>query len=220
MEKLIILLLTLSLSTIFPQETKKSAMFSKFNIEFLGGLNFSSFSGGSFSVEGKTDLTKNLNMKFSLGYSATNKKESYNVKTNSTFTPGNTTEYITMSYNVNKTKYDLFPVSLGFEYIFVHNIYSPYCLFEIGYNYFSYQIETSEDRYGAQGPFKSFEELPAEYKNNPPAISEGKKKAQRIAIGVGTNYKLTPGINLDIRYLYQFNNLITNTNQVLLGIAF
>ena len=71
-------------------------------------------------------------------------------------------------------------------------------------------------RSGGAGYYNTFDQLPAAYKGTAPLIS--KNNSYRIAIGVGTTYKLTPFVSLDIRYLYQYNNSLENTNQILVGI--
>jgi len=202
----------------FSQEIEKSTMFSNFELGLLAGINFSTLTGTSVILEGKTNLTSNLNIKLSFGYSTINKKEGYNVKTNGFISFDDVEQYATHSYTVDKILYDVFPISLGFEYVFLRDKFSPYGIIEVGYNYYTYHTEESNIITGGAGYYNSFDELPSEYKNKPPVISED--ESYRVALGIGTNYKLSSVINLDIRYLYQFNKALINTNQILVGINF
>jgi opacity protein-like surface antigen len=212
-----VILILLSIS-LFSQEIEKPKMFSTFKLGILGGINFSTLSGGSVVVEEKTNLTSNLNLKLSVGYSTINKKEGYTVKSNALLNYDDYNKYITSSHKVDEINYDVIPFSLGLEYVFLNNNFSPYGLFEVGYNYYTFHFQTSHGVSGEGGTYDTYEEVPAEYKNKPPVIPDD--FSYRIALGIGTNYKLTSAINLDVRYLYQFNKSIINTNQVLIGINF
>jgi opacity protein-like surface antigen len=216
MKKIIALSLLLIGTGLFAQENKQTNMFSTLKGEALAGVNFSSLFGGSVILEGKINLTQNLNLTLSVGYSKINKKAGYNVKTFRHIQFGNINGYTTESYNVDKINYDVFPVSLGLEYFIQHNVFSPYALFEVGYNGFDYLQITSGHISGLAGSYNTFDELPADYKTAAPLIS--KKNSYRIAVGFGTTYKLTSSVSLDIRYLYQYNKSLVNTNQILIGI--
>ena len=218
MKKIIVLFIVLFNLSLFSQEVEKLKMFSTFNLGVLAGVNFSNLAGGSFIMEGKTNITKNLNIKISFGYSNINKKEGYLVKSYEYVHFDSIKEYQTSSYNVDKILYDVIPISLGLEYFFLRNSFSPYCLFEFGYNYYSFHTQISNGKSGFAGTFNTYDELPSEYKNKPPVISEA--TSYRLAFGIGTNYKLSSNINLDIRYLFQSNKYILNTHQVLIGLNF
>lgn len=218
MKKLIVLFIILFGYSTFSQEIQRSKIFSTFELGFLGGVNFSTLAGGSVILEGETNLTANLNVKLSIGYSTINKKAGYNVKTYNFVSFDNFRQYQTYSYNVDKILYDVFPISLGVEYVFLGNNFTPYCLLEAGYNYYTFHTQTSNGKSGFAGSFNTYDELPSEYKNKPPTISEA--ESYRIAIGIGTNFKLSSAINLDVRYVFQYNKSLTNTNQVLVGINF
>lgn len=218
MKKIVILFVLLLSVNLFSQEIEKSKMFSTFEYGVLTGLNFSTLSGGSIIIEGKTNLNSNLIVKLSLGYSTINKKEGYSVKTNSFVSFNNYHKYTTESYDVDEINYDVFPISLGFEYVFSRDNFSPYGIFEIGYNFYSFHAQISNSKSGFAGVYDTYDKLPSDYKAKPPVISED--ESYRIALGIGTNYKLGSTINLDVRYLYQFNKSLINTNQILLGINF
>jgi opacity protein-like surface antigen len=216
MKKIIALSLLLLSSYLFAQENEQMKMFSKLKVEALAGVNFSTLSGGSVILGGKINLTPNLNLTLSAGYSKINKKTGYNVKTFQHIQFGNVNQYQTITYNVDEINYDVFPVSLGFEYYFQHSVFSPYTLFEVGYNGVDFHQITSGGNIGVAGYYNTFDELPAAYKSLAPAFSHN--NPYRIAVGVGTTYQLTPFVSLDIRYLYQYNNSLENTNQILVGV--
>jgi opacity protein-like surface antigen len=196
------------------QSVETISPFSTFQLGVLGGINFSSLVGASIVIEGSTNLTSNTNIKLSLGYSTVNKEEGYKVNTY------RYEEYFDIyraeSYAVDEINYTVVPISLGLEYIFSRNKYSPYALLEIGYNFYTFKITKSN--IVSYGTYDSYEELPSEYKNEPPDIPED--ESYTIALGLGTNYKISNKFNLDIRYLYQFNISLVNTSQILIGFNF
>jgi hypothetical protein len=218
MKSLFVLFVAFFSINSFSQEPEPQINFSAFKLGILGGMNFSTLSGVSFILEGKTNLNSNMYIKLSAGYSTLNKEEGYNVKTYRYVSFDNYQKYSTESYNVDKVNYDVFPISIGFEYIILKDNLSPYSVFEIGYNFYSYHTQISNGKSGFAGLYDTFDELPSEYKNPPPVISED--ASYRIALGIGTNYKLNSAINLDVRYLYQFNKSLINTNMILVGITF
>lgn len=218
MKRLIFFFLILLCKIVFPQDPDDSKAISSFRFSVLGGAAFSSNLGGSFLIEGKTNLTQNLDIKLSVGYSYLNKDVYYSVKTYG-FLGADQYSYRSVSYNVNKILYDVFPASLGFEYTFMHDKLSPYGHLEIGYNYFNSHLEESPSAVG-EAYATTLQGLPAEYRNDPPRILDGKTTAYRIAFGIGTNYKLTQNLNLDVRYVYQINKLLVNSNQLLIGLNF
>ncbi|HED08878.1 MAG TPA: hypothetical protein ENI57_12220 [Ignavibacteria bacterium] len=220
MKKLVILFLAISFSNTLSQESGKPGIFSTFNFEALGGINFTTlqYIGPSLIIEGKTNLSSNLNIKFSLGYSTTFKKDQTNVKTFSFISINNIDKYQTSAYTIEKIEYDIIPISVGIEYFFMRGKFSPYSFLEMGYNSYSIKIHTSGIHYNIAGSYNSFNELPADYKNKPPAISDA--ESYRIAIGIGTNYKLSSSISLDLRYSFQYNKSLVNTHRILVGISF
>ena len=214
MEKLIGLLLLLSYVNLFPQDTYENHPFSALHLGVLGGANYSATTGVSFILEAKTNLTSNLNLKFSLGY-----VESY--KNN--FRRLNQYQYISFfnqyraySYNLNRVEYDIVPLSIGLEYVFAHNKISPYCFIEGGYNYYNSKVHNSAVDY--ENYYNSFNEIPAEYRNPPLIIYDG--NTARLGLGAGTQLRLSGKLNLDLRYMYQFNSGLINTHQILIGFAY
>jgi hypothetical protein len=222
MKKIIALSLLLLSLNLFAQENTPVKMFSAFKVGALAGVNFSHLSGGSVLLEGKINLTPDLYLTLSAGYSKINKKAGYNVKTyrhiNYSWQHEILNYYETISYDVKEINYDAFPVSLGLQYYFLHNIFSPYTLFEFGYNGVDFHQITSGVSTGFPGSYSTYDQLPAMYKSKDPLFFI--KNSYRIAVGAGTTYKLTRFVSLDLRYVYQFNNSLENTNQLLVGIVF
>ena len=217
MKNLIGLFIILFCTNLFSQENDNNRSFSQFKLGILTGINVTKFTGGSVLIEGKTNLTSHINMKVMAGYSKIYKKEGYNVKGYTFIDINNFHKYVTGSYNVDRINYDVFPVAISFEYFIMKDRLSPYIISEVGYNYYTFHIEESDIISGI-GNYDTYDEIPAEYKNKPPKISD--EASYLFGLGIGANYKLGPAINLDIRYLYQFNKNIVNTNQILVGINF
>jgi opacity protein-like surface antigen len=217
MKFLIILLISMFTFVSYAQENS-SRLFSQWKFGAMAGMNFSSLTGGAVSVEAKTNLTQNLYLKISAGYSLLNKKEGYSVKTYQHVVFTGYDKYTTGSYNVDQINYDVFPVSLGMQYVFLKSLFSPYVMFDAGYNIYTYHTTFSKVESGAGGTYDTYAELPAEYQSKAPDIPQN--DSYRFALGLGTEYGLSSAINLDIRYVYQFNKSLMNTNQVLVGINF
>ena len=200
---------------IFAQNYEEKNNLIPFGIGILGGINTSKYTGTSFLVEGRVNLIPNLNAKMSIGYSTLYKK-GYHVNTNGFIGLEGINQYVAVSYDIDYFKYSTIPISLGLEYIFTRQAFTPYTNFEIGYNYYEYKTEEVNYYVGKDGYYDNFTELPEIYKNDPPKIN--KDESFRIAFGVGTLYKLSSKIFLDIRYAYQINTALVNTHQFLIGI--
>ena len=218
MKNLICLFIILFCTNLFSQENDNNRSFSQFKLGILTGINVTKFTGGSVLIEGKTNLTSHINMKVMAGYSKIYKKEGYNVKTNGLINIDNFQKYVTSSYNVDRIDYDVFQIAAGFEYFIAKDKLSPYIISEAGYNFYSFHIQESYIYSEPIRYYDTYDEIPAEYKNKPPAISN--EASYLFGLGIGTNYRLSSVINLNIRYLYQFNKNIVNTNQLLIGINF
>jgi len=181
------------------------------------GINFGNISetGGTIFIEIKTNLILNLNLKLSVGYSKSFMPESYTVKTYflSTVIEG-TQYYIANQYDVNKKGYDVFPFSLGFQYIYRNKSLSPYLLIDFNYNLINTKIYSSP---GFAWTYYSFNSLPDDFKTkhieNLPINSYG------IMFGIGTIYQLSSRLNLDLRYYYKIDSKIINTHQIIVGIT-
>ncbi|MEJ2616708.1 MAG: hypothetical protein P8Z35_17265 [Ignavibacteriaceae bacterium] len=217
MKNLIGFFIILFCTNLFSQDYGNRS-FSKFKFGFLAGVNVTKFTGGSVLIEEKTNLTSHINMKVMIGYSKIIKKEGYNVKTNEFIDIADYQKYVTESYDIDRIDYDVFPMAIGFEYFIFQDRLSPYIISEAGYNFYSYHIQESNINSGVAGYYDTYDEIPVEYKNKPPKISD--EVSYLFGLGIGTNYRIGSTINLDIRYIYQFNKNIVNTNQLLVGIIF
>lgn len=215
--KLIICLIIVLSQPIFSQEKEESVFLSSLKVGFYGGINFKSLSeiGSSLIIEGKTSLTSNLDLKISIGYSRTYMPVSYHVNTYANRSIQGTNIWEAISYDVNKKGYDIIPFSIGLQYFITESIISPYLLSEFSYNSIATKVYKSSELHRQ---FYSFDELPDEYKiKHAETIINSSSK---FGIGMGATYRLTGALDLDIRYIYQFDNTIINTNQILVGIFF
>jgi len=196
---------------------EKFAHFTNFNFGVYGGVNFESISevGGVFLLEVKTNLSAKINMKFSIGYSNAYMLTSYNVKTNREINIDSIASFLAITYDTYKKGYDLFPIFLGFQYVFKYNVFSPYVLLDFGYNYFTTKKYNSPQQVRR---YNSFDELPEEYKTK--HIEKLTTNSFGASIGVGTFYQITAKLNLDFRYYYKYDNEIINTHNFIIGINF
>jgi len=114
-----------------------------------------------------------------------------------------------------KTKYDIVPLSLGLQYVFTHDVFSPYVFFDASYNFID-PLTYKTPELVKDGGYDTYEEIPAMYKssNHLPNSSFG------LTFGVGTTYKIFSSIGLDLRYLFKYDNEIPDTHQLLIGILF
>jgi len=217
MKSLVGLFIIIFCTSLFSQENDNNKLFSNFKLGLLSGVNVTKYAGGSVQIEGKTDLTTHFNMKAIIGYSKILKKEGYNVKTYGFNDQRKSQQYVTSSYNIDRIDYDVFQMAVGLEYSFVKDRFSPYIISEAGYNYYSFHIQKSNIyTYGTY--YDTYDQIPADYRNKPPRISD--EASYLFGLGIGTTYRLGSAISLDIRYLYQYNKNIVNTNQILIGINF
>jgi opacity protein-like surface antigen len=200
----------------FAQSIERNSTFSKFHFGFLGGINYSTEIGPSLLIEGSTDLSPQINIKLSFGYSIIYKDEGYTVNTYRYSNFFNL--YQTETYTVDKINYYVFPISVGIDYVINLAKFSPYTLLEIGYNFYTYETSTLNWASNTGGSYETYDEIPSEFKNVAPDIPED--NSYTIALGIGTKYKLSSSIDLDLRYLYQFNKSLINTSQILIGIEF
>lgn len=100
----------------------------------------------------------------------------------------------------------MFPISLGIEFNLVKNLFSPYLSIDEFRSFISSFLETSPPKVWY---YLSIDEIPAEFKK----IQETEKlqnNSYGIIFGAGTTYQISPKINLDIRYQYQYDFNIEN----------
>jgi opacity protein-like surface antigen len=204
---------------ISAQENANTHMFSSLSYGMNAGINFNTIPtiGGSVLAEIKTPLTSSINLYMSTGYTEIYDNKDYTVKSYVVVNIDNETTYQTKLLKVDKVIYSVIPVYLGAEYSPINGKYSPFVTCKVGYN-FSSAIAEGASYIGASGIVNIYDELPAEYKNKAPRLGDGSSFC--AAIGIGMKYSLTSKINLSLSYVYQYNDSIVNTNQIMLGISF
>jgi len=216
MKNLMAFLFLFSFSTVFAQGKDSSNFFSSFELGAYGGINSETFSeiGGTFLMEATTNLSSNLNLKFSLGYNHSIKTENYSVKTYSKFSIDTTVYFYAGEYNVTKANYDVFPISIGLQYLIKNPLLSPYILFDFNYNIISASYDQSG---GSVWQYDSFDQIPDEYKTKPNFVHSD--HSYGISLGIGTLYHIATKVNIDFRYFYKIDNKTINTHQVIVGIS-
>lgn len=125
MKKILFFLSFISINVLNAQGNKP---FSNFDIGFYGGINFYNTDNirGDFLVEIKTNLISSLNLKVSTGYFRTIQPYSCTVRTYSENIIDTIPKYFAGKYDYVSKNYDVFPISLGIQYIIVQSILSPY----------------------------------------------------------------------------------------------
>jgi len=215
MKNLICFLIIVFNCSLFSQINEESNFLTFFRMGFYGGINFNSSSepGGALIIEGTTNLTSNLNLKISTGYYKSFKSESYTVKSYNSGTIEGEKIYFAGQYDVTEKGYDIFPLSLGLQYNFNYKTISPYLLANISYNLISAKVYTSP---GENWSYKSFDEVPEDFKTK--HIETLPTNSSSLTFGLGVIYNLSPGLDLDLRYLYRIDTEIINSNQIVIGI--
>lgn len=217
MKKILFILSFISFGVLVAQENKP---FSNFDIGFYGGINFYNADNirGSFLVELKTNLISPLKLKASTGYFRTIQPYSYinTVRTFSENTIDTLPKFFASKYNLVSKNYDIFPLTLGFQYNFNKSIFSPYLSIEVVYNFINASIETSPPEVWS---YNSIDEVPAEFKENQ-KYEKLPDNSYGIILGAGTSYQISSKLNLDIRYLFKYDNKIVNTHHFIVGIYF
>ena len=218
MKNIILAFLLVMPSLIYAQESEVFKPFSAFKFGVLGGTNFNTIPtlGSAFQIEAKTNLTPNLFAKVSIGYSSTFENNEYEIKTYHVSNIGGVEGYQTYSYRVDKIEYSIFPINLGLEYILMNNDISPFAVFEVGYNIISSEEQVVNS--GSGTIYNSVDEMPNEFKTTVPSLTEGEYLG--IGIGLGIVYKITSSMDLNVRYIYHFNDSIINSNYIMFGVTF
>jgi len=217
MKKILFVLLFISFNVLKAQENKP---FSNFDIGFYGGINFYNTDNirGDFLVELKTNLISSLNLKASTGYFRTIQPYSYTntVRTYSENTIDTLPKFFAGKYNLVSKNYDIFPLTLGIQYNFNQSILSPYISIDAVYNFIDAFIDTSPPEVWS---YNSIDEIPAEFKENQ-KYEKLPDNSYGIILGAGTSYQISSKLNLDIRYLFKYDNKIINTHHFIVGIYF
>lgn len=218
MKKLFFLMLILVPHIMVAQIIQDQKMFTKFSFSLLGGLNFNSLStlGGSLQIEGKINITSRIYLKLSTGFSSIFEDKEYLIKSYGYFNIENKEGYQLKTYSINQLEYSVIPLNIGIDYFLNENDFSPFGIFEIGYNFYSREEQILSSASGAIYHNKS--DIPSEYLNNAPKTLD--KTSWGIGLGVGMRYKISASFGLSARYMYRYYESIINTNQLLLGINF
>ncbi|MDH7605458.1 MAG: outer membrane beta-barrel protein [Melioribacter sp.] len=218
MKKILFVLLFLSINFLKAQEKKP---FSSFDVGFYGGINFYNTNNirGDFLVEFKTNLISSLTLKASTGYFRTIQPYSniITVRKYSKYTINDTSSiFLATKYNLVSRNYDIFPLTIGIQYDINQSILSPYLSIDVAYNIINSSLDTSPPEVWS---YKSMDEIPAEFKG----IQKNEilpDKSYGIILGMGTAYQISSKLNLDIRYLFKYDNKIINTHHIIVGIYF
>jgi len=164
--------------------------------------------------EGKTHLSDNALLKLSFGYTNLSSANKYEVKSYTKSSIDGSETFYQISYDVEKTEYEIIPLSIGVQYNIEYGKFTPYIYSDFGYNLIHPTVHKSETSF--YGQFNFYNELPVEhrYKDDLPLSSF------KLAIGFGINYPLSSVFGLDIRYLNQIDSEIINSQQLLVRISF
>jgi len=213
-----LIFLLFSTNILFAQDMGNIAPFSNFDFGVYGGINFENFSeqGGVFYIEGKTNLTSNLNLKLALGYYKSTEQTNYTLRNSGgPYTIDTITYYSAREEYITEKVYDVLPISFGLQYIFRNKRISPYILLDGSYNY----IDTKRTRNGGRiWTYETYEDIPNEFKDN--QTETFPNKSFGVALGIGTIYNIKNNLNLDFRYLFKYDNEIVNSHQLLIGFSF
>ncbi len=215
MKKILFILFLTSFKVLEAQENKP---FSNFDIGFYSGINFYNTTniGGDFFIELKANLMSSLKFKISTGYFRTIQPYSGTVRTYSENTFDSIPKYFAGKYEYVSKNYDVFPISLGIQYIIVQSIFSPYISIDAVYNFMNAAITTTPPEVWS---YNSIEEIPDEFKGNP-KDEELPNNSYGLILGAGTSYQISSSLNLDIRYLFKYDSEILNTHHFIVGIYF
>lgn len=216
MKKLFFLMIILVPHIMVAQNMQDKKMFTKFSFSLLGGPNFNSLStvGGSLQFEVKTNITSRIYLKISTGFSSIFEDKEYLIKSYSYFNIENKEGYQLKTYFINQLQYSVIPLNIGIDYFLNENNFSPFGIFEIGYNFYSREEQILSSTSGAIYDNKS--EIPREYLNTAPKTLD--ETSFGIGIGAGVSYKISASLELTVRYMYRYFDAIINANQLLIGI--
>ena len=219
MKKSFILFVLLIFGNLTAQDLEAQSMFSKVYFGVSSGTNFKTLptAGSAICFEIKSNISSNINAKLSVGYSTLYDDDSYEIKTSGLVSFENYSKYHTRLTIVERVRYSIIPFTLGVEYLFTKSKISPFGLFEIGYNLSTSTIE-GKVHDGIAGTFDTAEEVPEDYRHTAPPLEDG--SSITMGAGLGFKYELTERMDLNIRYVYHYNESIINNNQVLIGFTF
>lgn len=213
MKTLILLLIFISYSQA--QKPKDNGFLGRINFGVYGGINFetSSYIGGTFNVEFKTNIVRKLQMMISAGYSKTTIADKYNIKTYNKLEIDDTVLYSAGSYDVLAKEYGIFPLSFSIKYEIMEKRIAPYFLISSSYNLMAGKTIRSP---GYVRSYNSFESIPEEFRTK--HIEVFPDNSLSIGFGLGALYEITEAITLDLRYIYKIDSEIKNIHNIVLGI--
>ena len=220
MKKIIILTIYLLLAgVLFAQGYNQNKPFSSFAFGIYAGPNFTSpFQAGYLTqLEIRMNLSNRLNAKLSIGLSSIFEDNGNNFTTYYYFKAGGNDNYQSYSYKLDKYEYSIVPLSVGIEYCFSESISSPYLFAEAGYNLYAVEIYKSNQVLGAFGTFTSKEQLPMQYRLEPPKVEN--QSSFRFGLGAGTRFEISGNFYFEARYIFNINTQLVNSHQILLGIS-
>ncbi len=195
MKKIILILFIGLSSNTFAQEDGN--FFSNPHFSIHGGLSFISVKDGwgAFLIEGKSNVSENLLLKMSFGYTNMTKTQPYKVKSYSERNINNILAYEAVTYEVSKIEYQVIPISIGLQYNINNSLFKPYTFLELGYNLID--PKSYKANYLTVSEFDSYGELPLEHRY----VDEIPNGSYKIAIGVGFNYPFSLVFGLDVWFL-------------------
>ncbi len=217
MKVLLALFFVLSFNFVNAQTKINEHPFSTFTFGAYGGINFVNTSdiGGNMLFEIKANLISNLNMQLSAGYDRSIEPINKNVKTYSSIPLDSVPRYYASSYNILRKNYDVFPISVGLQYVMKSKNITPYLMANFNYNIVEVKSDISSI---GTWSYRTFEEIPSEFRTK--FVETYPNNYYGFAVGIGAGYNLSKSVNLDLRYLYKINNETINTHNLLFGIYF
>jgi len=218
MKRLILLFALLTIAT-FAQVKDIQAPFSKLDIGIYGGVDLiiPSRAGFSLSIEGKTNILSNLNLKISSGYTKINLDNKYEVMAFRTEYLGNDKYYQAYRITIEGGSYYVIPLVMGAEYIFIQKELKAYALFETAYNWINEEPhqydETPLEKYD------TIDEMPLHtfLRNTDRYLPD---ESISMGIGMGIRYPISSNTDIDLRWIYQFHDNFASSHKILIGIVF
>jgi hypothetical protein len=211
----IVVVLTINISA---QEYKEESMFSNLHLSILGGTNFHTIPtlGGSVIFEGKASINSKFDVKLSLSYTSLFENKEYTIKSYIHSKRDNLDIYQLRATNINQLQYTVIPINVGVEYTLLNSNFSPLGIIEVGYNFYSAEEQISSGLISGE-EYQNLNDVPNEYRNVEPRDLDGSYLG--FGFGLGFKYKISSSFDLSIRYMFRYNDLIVNSNQILLGIS-
>jgi hypothetical protein len=214
MKKNILIIILFAAIQLSAQTVEKDYSKSKFEFGFFTGITSErmEYFGESFMVEARYKIDSKWIVKLSVGNSKLI-KEDYSRETY--YNP----YYDSLHSFTNFLKgyiFEIVPASLGVEYMILGERTIPYLIGELGFNSYTTNKVIGyimKNDYTPRDPnqIDFIGQYPRHsYYYNGTSI--------RIALGVGLKQITASFLNLDIRYLFQFNTHLTNSHLLLVGV--